>query len=131
MLPGYFADREQQRAEMVPVYTWIAAHTRPDDRFSAYDDTLLYLNAGRHGYTVPILPRLVYNPDPTAVRQFVSGLQEFWRAKRVAYVLVTKYDFRRDLHNDALDALQDTVQESGRFQQIYSDPAAQVYRVLP
>ena len=131
VLPDYFADREQQRAEMAPAYTWIAAHTRPDDRFSAYDDTLLYLNASRHGYTVPILPRLVYKPDPAAVRQFVFGLEGFWRAKRVAYVLVTKYDFRRDLHNDALDALRDMVRNSRRFQPIYSDPAAQVYRVLP
>jgi hypothetical protein len=129
-LPDYFADREQQRAEMLPVYTWIAAHTSAGDRFAAYDDTLLYLNAGRRGYTVPILPRLVYNPDPVAVRQFVSGLREFWRAKRVAYVLVTKYDFRRDLHAGALDSLRDVVGEGSRFEQIYSDPAARVYRVL-
>lgn len=130
VLPEYFGDRETQRAEMIPVYRWIAAHTDSEERFAAYDDTMLYLNAGRRGYTVPLLPRLVYGLDTNDVRQYISGLGAFWRDKRVAYVLVTKYDFRRDLHEVALDSLRDMLQDRKRFQPLYSDPAAQVYRFV-
>lgn len=130
VLPEYFADRESQRAEMAPVYAWIAEHTRPDDRFAAYDDTLLYLNANRPGYSVPLLPRLVYGQDRTAVPGYISGLGQFWREKHVDYVLVTKYDFRRDLHEVALDALKELVQDRSRFEPVYTDQTAQVYRFL-
>jgi hypothetical protein len=130
VLPQYFGDRENQRAEMMPVYSWIAANTPAEDRFSAYDDTLLYLNAGRRGYTVPLLPRLVYSLDTNPVRDYVAGLGTFWRAKHVSYVLVTKYDFQRDLHDVALDSLRDLVQDRTRFQPLYSDRTAQVYRFL-
>jgi hypothetical protein len=130
VLPSYFGDREMQRADMIPVYNWIAAHTGSEERFSAYDDTMLYLNASRRGYTVPLLPRLVYGTEPNDVRQYISGLGTFWREKRVAYVLVTKYDFRRDLHEDALNSLTAMVQDHTRFQPLYSDQTAQVYRFV-
>jgi hypothetical protein len=128
VLPEYFADRENQRAEMARVYAWIAEHTRPDDRFAAYDDALLYLNANRRGYSVPLLPRLVYGQDPAAMPRYISGLGQFWREKHVNYVLVTKYDFRRDLHEAALGALKELVQDRSRFEPVYTDPTAQVYR---
>jgi len=128
VLPRYFADRERQRAEMIPVYKWIATNTDSQQRFAAYDDTMLYLNSGRRGYSVPLLPRLVYGTDPNEVRQYIAGLGTFWRDKNVAYVLVTKYDFRRDLHEVALDSLVTLVQDRTRFQQVYSDGTAQVYR---
>ncbi|HEY1760038.1 MAG TPA: hypothetical protein VGG72_31995 [Bryobacteraceae bacterium] len=130
VLPQYFGGRETQRDEMVPVYNWIASHTGSEDRFSAYDDTMLYLNAGRRGYTIPLLPRLVYGNDPGEVRLYIAGMGTFWSAKRVDYVLVTKYDFRRDLHEDALDSLTAMVKDRSRFQPVYSDETAQVYRFL-
>jgi len=130
VLPEYFGDRENQRAEMMPVYRWIAANTGSEERFAAYDDTMLYLHASRRGYTVPLLPRLVYDLDTNAVQRYISGLGAFWRDKRVVYVLVTKYDFRRDLHEVALDSLGDMVQDRTRFQLLYSDRTARVYRFV-
>jgi hypothetical protein len=128
VLPGYFADAENQRAEMQPVYRWIESHTGPTDRFAAYDDPLLYLNAGRQGYTTPLLPGLVYGQDSSDVQRYIQGLGAFWSEKHVAYVLVTKYDYRRDLHDVALDTLHTMVEDRARFEPVYSDPAAQVYR---
>ena len=129
VLPRYFMDSGNQRAEMAPVYAWISSHTKAQDRFAAYDDPLLYLNTGRQGYTAPLLPRLVYDQDPAEVKSYISGLGSLWEQKRVSYVLVTKYDFRRDLHETALDSLEEMVRNRARFQLLYSDPVAQVYRL--
>lgn len=131
LLPDYFQECETRMAQMQPVYGWIASHTAPADRFAAYDDTLLYLYAGRRGYTVPVLPRLIYEQNPEAVGAYVLGLPELWRARQVSYVLVTASDFRRDLHTPAQDSLARLVQDRTHFQQVYRDPAAQVYRFSP
>jgi hypothetical protein len=130
VLPAYFEDRQQERAQMLPVYRWIAASTRAGERFAAYDDALLYLYAGRSGYTVPILPTLVYDNDPEAISNYVYSLPELWREKQVTYLLVTRGDFQRDFHTPAQDALNRLVQDRSRFQPLYKDAIAQVYRLV-
>jgi hypothetical protein len=127
MLPEYFADRQEQYDRMMPAYRWISANTPPRARFAAYDDTLLYLHFGRQGYTVPILPSLVYGLDPDAVRSYITRLPALWRKKGVTHVLVTAYDFRRDLHQPALEALLALTRDASRLRPIYTDPIAQVY----
>ncbi len=127
MLPEYFADRQTQFDQMMPAYRWIAANTPPRARFASYDDTLLYLHSKRQGYTVPILPSLVYGQDPDAVRSYVARLPALWREKEVTHVLVTAYDFRRDLHQPALGALLALTQDHSQLRRIYADPIAQVY----
>lgn len=128
VLPQYFSDSKTQRAEMAPVYGWISSHTSTTDRFAAYDDPILYLNTGRQGYTTPLLPRLVYDQDSDEVKRYITGLGTFWGQKQVTYILVTKYDFRRDLHEAALDSLRAMLRDRSRFQPLYSDDTAQVYR---
>ncbi len=131
LLPAYFYDRQVEREKIMPAYRWIKANTEPTARFSAYDDTLLYLYTGRQGYTQAILPRLVYPHNPDAIPDYIRTLPEFWRAKRVDYVMVTLYDFRRDFHDPALDALRAMTADASRFQQVYNDPSVQVYRFQP
>ncbi len=130
VLPDYFRDREEQRAEMLPVYRWISDHTAPEARFAAYDDTLLYLNTERHGYTPVLLPRLVYSQDDRAVRSYVSGLDAVWRDQHINYLLVTNYDFQRDLHQVALDSLKTMVEDRRRFEPVYAGAVSQVYKLV-
>jgi hypothetical protein len=131
-LPEYLHDCEVRRAQMLPVYRWIGSNVPSDARFAAYDDTLLYLYSGRRGYTTPILPRLVYGSEPGRSQEYVThGLPELWRQKRVNYVLVTEYDFRRDLHKPALEALLRLVRDRTRFEPVYADRTAQLYRFVP
>ncbi len=130
MLPDYFSDRQTQSAEMLPVYRWISANTPADSRFAAYDDTLLYLHAKRRGYTSAILPALVYGQDQAAVSAYVTTLPSIWREKRVTHLLVTAYDFRRDLHEPALTSLRLLARDRSQFEQVYADQIAQVYRVV-
>jgi hypothetical protein len=131
-LPEYYHDREVQAASMLPAYRWIGSNIPTDARFAAYDDTLLYLYTGRRGYAVPILPRLVYDSEIGRTQEYVThGLPELWREKRVNYVIVTEYDFRRDLHKPALESLLRLVQDRTRFEPIYADQTAQLYRFAP
>ena len=129
-LPEYYHDREVQNARMRPVYRWIAANVPADARFAAYDDTLLFLNTGRRGYTEPVLPHEVYNSSAEKTGAYITNdLPVLWREKRVNYVLVTEYDFRRDLHRPALEALLRLVQDRQRFEPIYQDPTARLYKL--
>lgn len=131
LLPDYFQGREDQRSRMMPVYRWIASSTDPGLYFAAYDDTLLFLYTGRRGYTVPILPAIVYGTDPNSVSKYVSTLPDLWREKHVTYVLETEWDFQRDLHAPAQDSLNRLLLDRSRFQPVYNDPFARVYRFLP
>ncbi len=131
VLPEYFANREEQRSQMKPVYRWISANTPPEAVFAAYDDALLYLNTGRRGYTVPILPALVYGTDPNAVQQYALNLPALWREKHITYVLAARWDFQRDLHTTAQDELSRLLHDRSRFQTMYEDSFAQVYRIAP
>jgi len=131
LLPRYFHDRQEQRSQMKPVYRWIQASTRPDELFAAYDDTLLFLNCARRGYSVAVLPSLVYGTEPDAISKYVATFPELWRDKRITYVLVTQYDSERDLHKPALDSLDLLLQDRSRFQQVYGDSIARVFRFAP
>jgi hypothetical protein len=131
-LPEYYHDREVATQRMLPVYRWIGSNVASDARFAAYDDTMLNLYTGRPGYTTPILPHLVYNSNAGKTQDYITReMPELWRQKSVSYVLVTEYDFRRDLHKPGLDSLTRLVQDRTRFQPVYADPTAQLYRFAP
>jgi hypothetical protein len=128
-LPEYYNDREVATQRMLPVYRWIGYNIAADARFAAYDDTMLYLYTGRRGYTTPILPRVVYNSEAGKTHDYITReMPELWRQKRVNYVLVTEYDFRRDLHKPALESLVRLVQDRTRFEPVYADQTVQLYR---
>jgi hypothetical protein len=128
LLPGYFGERQTQLSRLQPVWRWIAASTPEDARFAACDDTLLYLNSGRRGYTEPILPAVVYGN--TSAQAYVAGLPARWREVGVTHVLLTDYDFVRDLHAPGHDALARLLSDPRRFRLLYSDGAARVYSVM-
>ncbi|MBV8819795.1 MAG: hypothetical protein JO022_15645 [Acidobacteriaceae bacterium] len=130
VLPAFYEEREKERDQLQPTYRWIASNTPQNARFAAYDDTMLFLYTGRHGYTVPILPPLVYANDSEGVAKFIGGLDSLWREKNVTYVLVTRDDFQRDFHEPAQAALRRLVADRSRFEPVYTDAAAEVYRLL-
>lgn len=73
---------------------------------------------------------MVYGHDDIAVTNYVSALPARWREKQVTYLLVTAYDFRRDLHQAALKTLMTLARDGSRFEPVYADPVAQLYRVV-
>jgi hypothetical protein len=130
-VPAYFKDHQQQRSQMMPVYRWIAANTATEERFAAYDDTLLFLYSGRRGYTIPILPELVYGATPDDISRYVQALPDLWATKHVSYVLASQSDFERDLHKPAKEGLNLLLSDRTRFLPLYSEPFAQLYRFVP
>jgi len=127
VLPDYFHERQTQLARLQPAWHWIAANTPPDARFAACDDTLLYLYAGRRGYTEPILPAVVYGTPEKTVPPYIASLPALWKQIGITHVLLTDYDFVRDLHSLGHDELARLLSQSQRFRLVYSDPAARVY----
>jgi len=130
LLPEYFGERQRQLTRLQPAWQWIAANTRPDARFAAYDDTLLYLYSGRRGYTEPIMPGVVYGPQDAAVTGYIAGLPALWREAGVTHLLFTDYDFLRDLHAPGHDALARLLWDPRRFRLLYTDGTARVYALL-
>jgi hypothetical protein len=129
LLPEYFAERQRQLIRLQPAWRWIAENTPANARFAACDDTLLYLYSGRRGYTEPILPGVVYGSQETTVPPYIAGLPALWRQVGVTHVLLTDYDFVRDLHERGHDALARLLSDSRRFQPLYSDRASRIYAV--
>jgi hypothetical protein len=130
LLPDYFGERQKQLTRLQPVWHWIAASTPPDARFAACDDTLLYLYAGRRGYTEPILPALVYGSQGATLPGYIAGLPALWHEIGVTHVLLTDYDFLRDLHAPGHGALARLLSDPRRFRLQYSDSAARVYAMF-
>ncbi|MGA2183432.1 MAG: hypothetical protein ABSH47_10415 [Bryobacteraceae bacterium] len=127
LLPKYFGERQSQLIRLQPAWQWIVANTPTAARFAAYDDTLLYLYAGRRGYTEPILPGVVYGSED--VPSCIAGLPALWSQVGVTHVLFTEYDFLRDFHEPGHDALAGLLADQRRFRLLYSDGAARVYGV--
>ena len=129
VLPDYFRERQRQLARLQPVWQWISANTPVDARFAACDDTLLYLYAHRRGYTEPILPGVVYGVQAETVPPYIAGLPALWRQVGVTHVLLTDYDFLRDLHDLGHAKLAQLLSDPRRFRLLYSDGASKVYAV--
>ncbi len=129
VLPDYFHERQRQLTRLQPVWHWIFGNTPVDARFAACDDTLLYLYANRRGYTEPILPAVVYGVQAETVPPYIAGLPALWRQVRVTHVLLTDYDFLRDLHHLGHAELARLLSDPQRFRLLYSDGASKVYAV--
>jgi hypothetical protein len=127
-LPQSFASRELQHQRMLQGYEWIRKHTPQGALVAAYDDGLLYLNTGRRGYTVPLMPDRSYETVSGDDRGYFERLQRCWRSDGMTHVLVTEYDFQRDPVPLELSRL---LEPSGGFEIEYSDPTARVYRIRP
>jgi hypothetical protein len=129
VLPDYFHERQRQLSRLQPVWAWISSNTPVDARFAACDDTLLYLYANRRGYTEPILPAVVYGVQAETVPRYIASLPALWRQAGVTHVLLTDYDFLRDLHDLGHAKLAQLLSDPRRFRLLYSDGASRVYAV--
>lgn len=129
VLPDYFHERQRQLSRLQPVWVWISSNTPVDARFAACDDTLLYLHGHRRGYTEPILPSVVYGVQADTVPPYIASLPALWRQVGVTHVLLTDYDFLRDLHDLGHAELARLLSDPRRFRLLYSDGASKVYAV--
>ena len=85
------------RAEKQKAFQWIAANTSPQATFLAYDEPVLHLNTGRHGYGMHFPSRYFYADDRKSIVQFFKDGPKLARAEGVQYILETPYDFEQDL----------------------------------
>jgi hypothetical protein len=130
-IPRSLSEREQQRSRMERVYSWIRHYTPERSVFAAYDDGLLYAYTGRVGRTISLLPARWYGQDAENLDKYLKRTHQGWHLRGVTHVLVTDFDFQRDLSKPAVSAMKNLVADRSCFHPEYQDPAATVYRLLP
>ena len=123
LFAGYRADLEVRR----PAYEWIARNAPSQANVYAYDDPMLFLYSGRRSVSLPIPPRLYYHDDQAGIDRLLGSIPQFAREHQLGYVLLTHADFHRDLHERGA-RLEQTVESSKAFQELYRAPGVSVYR---
>jgi hypothetical protein len=131
LMPSLMDGRRDWIAAHQPAYEWIRNNTEANSAFFAYDDVMLYLYTGRHAVGNPIPPDLLFRSDDAGIEKFVRETPTVVREKSLNYLLITDTDFSRDLHEERMKLLQKVVSEDRRFEIVFRDPHATVYRYLP
>ena len=123
-------EEERHRQErMRPVYEWIAAYVPREATILAYDDTAVYLYAGRHARGMH-LPTKLFG-DETATARYYSAIGEHARRGGLDYLLTTERDFHRENSPALIEVLHRAAADKSLFEPVYVSPAANVYRVAP
>ena len=128
-LPDLFANYRADFAARQPAYEWIARNAPADANVFAYDDPLLYLYAGRKSCNLPIPPKLYYHDDQAGIDKLLSALPDFATEHRLGYVVLSRDDFYRDLHERGEKCLRQAVEGNSSFQQVYHTSKVAIYRV--
>ena len=87
------------RAEKQQAFDWIKANTNATDNFLAYDEPVLHLNTGRHGYGMHFPSRYFYADDRKSILQFFKDGPKMARTEGLQYIFETPYDFEQDLED--------------------------------
>jgi len=125
LFAAYRADLEARR----PAYQWVTEHVPSQASVYAYDDPLLYLYTGRKSCAMPIPTKLLFHDDQAGIHRLLVSMPEFAREYQLGYLLVTRGDFYRDLHEDGAQQLWDAVNSNHDFELRFQSPAVRVYRV--
>jgi hypothetical protein len=124
LFASYRADLETRR----PAYDWLAQNAPAQANVFAYDDPLLYLYTGRKSCNLPVPPTLYYHDDQPGIDKLLGSIPDFAREYKLGYVLLTRDDFYRDLHERGARCLRQAVDSSGAFQQLYKTPEVAIYQ---
>jgi hypothetical protein len=127
-LPELFASYRADLNARRPAYNWIAHNAPLSANVFAYDDPLLFLYTGRKSCNLPVPPTLYYHDDQAGIDKLLASIPDFAREYELGYVLLTRDDFYRDLHERGARGLRQAVELNGAFQQRYKSPAVAVYQ---
>ncbi len=124
LFASYRADLESRR----PAYDWLAHNAPTQAQVFAYDDPLLFLYTGRRSCNLPVPPTLYYHDDQAGIDKLLASIPDFARQYELGYVLLTRDDFYRDLHERGARGVRQAVDSSRVFEQLYQTPAVAIYR---
>ena len=130
-MPALMDSRREWTASHQPAYEWIKRNTDPEAQFFAYDDVVLNLYTGRHAVGSPIPPDLLFRSDDAGIEQFVKAVPSVANDMSLEYLLLTDTDYSRDLHEERMHLLHETVKADKRYEEVYRDAHATVYRYRP
>ncbi len=126
LLALYRSDLEATR----PAYAWIAQHAPAEAGVYAYDDPLIYLYTQRRACSLPVPPKLYYRDLDRVVPRFLQTLPSFSREQGLDYMLLTKRDFYRDLHDEGAKLSRRAIARSSEFKLEFTSGDTEIYRRL-
>jgi hypothetical protein len=126
-LPAFYQEQRANLAVREQTYRWVRANADQDATFSAYDDILLHLFTGRRSVGPPVPPAVVYRDRPEDYAKLVAGFPRFVADYGLDYVLLTEFDWRRDLHQQR-SRFRAAIDGSPGFERLEQQAMFQVYR---
>jgi hypothetical protein len=112
-------------------YQWIAANLPSNAAVLSYDDPLLYLYTGHRGNYLPMMPRWWYAEDKHSTVDAYRNLEEYCRARGLAYIYFSQEDLSREAGEEERLAVEKILQTNAALTPVYSSTSGTVYRVLP
>ncbi len=111
-----------------PAYVWVAQHAPADAGVYAYDDPMVYLYAGRRACGLPVPPKLYYRENDPGIPRLLQTLPSFSREQGLDFILLTKRDFYRELHEQGANLARRAVGESPQFERAFAENDTEIYR---
>jgi len=127
-LPALFASYRMDLEARLPAYQWIGQNSPAHAQVFAYDDPMLYLYTGRKSCSLPIPPKFQYHGDEAGTDHLLTSIPAFAREHQLSYLLLTRDDFYRDLHERGVRVLGGAVNSDSAFHKRYNSPVASVYQ---
>ena len=127
-LPDLFASYRNDLEARRPAYQWIDENVPAQANVYAYDDPLLYLYTGRKSCALPIPTKLLFHDDQAGIHRLLVSIPDFAREQKLGYLLLTRGDFYRDLHEKGATQLWDAVDVNRAFVPRFQSPAVRVYQ---
>jgi hypothetical protein len=72
---------------------------------------------------------LFFHDDQAGIHQLLASIPDFARQYQLGYVLLTRGDFYRDLHDSGAHQLCDAVESNRVFEAQFKSPTVTVYRM--
>ncbi|HUA18584.1 MAG TPA: hypothetical protein VMB25_07555 [Bryobacteraceae bacterium] len=127
-LPDLFASYRSDLEARQPAYRWIQQNVPEQANVYAYDDPLMYLYTSRKSCALPIPTKLLFHDDQAGIHRLLVSIPDFAREHRLGYLLLTRGDFYRDLHEQGATQFWDTVEASRVFVPRFQTPTVRVYQ---
>lgn len=130
-LPAVYQVHRANSAVRAKAHQWIRDNTAAQATVWSYDDALLYLNTGRRGATLPMLPELAYRDQGAVLKGVIETFPKVALDGGLTHILITSSDFHRDLQAENRDKIVARLLRGPEFVRIFESPDFQVFSVAP
>ncbi len=129
-MPDTAARWRERKVERKPAYDWIRKNTSPEAVFVAYDDGPLYLETGRHAFSVPLPTRFWYLEEYNQQVDIYRKIDQLARNHGARYVYYSKNDLDRDAAPDQRSAVAQAMRDNVHLRPVWQGVESVIFEVL-